>query len=104
MAKEKTRFECSSCGHSEPKWLGKCPGCGSWNSFIELKPAKGSSTRAAQGGRKDKAGNNSSKPQKLSGISTDEGTRYRPVNPKSTAFSAAVSCAGHRCSWGVNLG
>jgi DNA repair protein RadA/Sms len=28
-------FKCSSCGHEEPKWLGRCPECGEWNTFLE---------------------------------------------------------------------
>ena len=28
-------FKCSSCGHEEPKWLGRCPECGEWNTLIE---------------------------------------------------------------------
>lgn len=35
MAKAKTSFFCQSCGHNAPKWLGKCPSCGEWNTFIE---------------------------------------------------------------------
>ena len=35
MAKAKTSFFCQSCGHSAPKWLGKCPSCGEWNTFVE---------------------------------------------------------------------
>lgn len=37
MAKSKILFECQSCGNQQRKWLGKCPECGSWDSFIELK-------------------------------------------------------------------
>jgi len=37
MAKKKTLFECQSCGWTSPKWLGKCPNCNSWDSFVELK-------------------------------------------------------------------
>ena len=33
--KEKSTFYCSSCGHQSPKWLGKCPTCQTWNTFIE---------------------------------------------------------------------
>ncbi len=37
MAKKKTSlFECQHCGEQATKWLGKCPNCGSWDSFIEL--------------------------------------------------------------------
>lgn len=35
MAKAKTTFFCQQCGHESPKWLGKCPSCGTWNSFVE---------------------------------------------------------------------
>lgn len=35
MAKKKTKFCCQSCGYESPKWLGRCPGCGEWNSFVE---------------------------------------------------------------------
>jgi DNA repair protein RadA/Sms len=33
--KTKTVFSCQSCGYQSPKWLGRCPDCGSWNSFVE---------------------------------------------------------------------
>ncbi|MBL7860494.1 MAG: DNA repair protein RadA [Cyclobacteriaceae bacterium] len=35
MAKTKTLFFCQSCGYESPKWIGKCPSCESWNSFVE---------------------------------------------------------------------
>ncbi|HMK61685.1 MAG TPA: DNA repair protein RadA [Dissulfurispiraceae bacterium] len=35
MSKIKTNFQCQTCGYSSPKWMGKCPDCGSWNSFSE---------------------------------------------------------------------
>jgi DNA repair protein RadA/Sms len=35
MAKDKTTFTCTECGGSSPKWLGKCPSCGAWNTLIE---------------------------------------------------------------------
>lgn len=37
MAKAKTKFVCQECGCEAPKWLGKCPGCGQWNTFVEEK-------------------------------------------------------------------
>ena len=37
MNKLKTSFFCQSCGHMSPKWLGKCPNCNSWNTFVEEK-------------------------------------------------------------------
>lgn len=46
MAKSETAFVCKNCGYESPKWLGKCPACGEWNSFKEITtvlkgPAKG---------------------------------------------------------------
>ena len=35
MAKIKSVFVCSQCGNDSPKWLGKCPVCGEWNSYVE---------------------------------------------------------------------
>jgi DNA repair protein RadA/Sms len=35
MPKTKTHFVCQSCGYLAPKWLGRCPGCQGWNTFIE---------------------------------------------------------------------
>lgn len=35
MGKSKTFFSCQECGYESPKWLGKCPGCGTWNSMVE---------------------------------------------------------------------
>jgi DNA repair protein RadA/Sms len=35
LAKSKTSFFCQSCGYESAKWLGKCPSCGSWNTFVE---------------------------------------------------------------------
>jgi DNA repair protein RadA/Sms len=37
MSKMKTIFQCQACGYTSPKWLGKCPDCGAWNSFAEEK-------------------------------------------------------------------
>ena len=35
MAKEKSIYSCTECGGTSPKWLGKCPGCGAWNTLVE---------------------------------------------------------------------
>lgn len=77
MAKEKTFFECTSCGHTEPKWMGKCPGCGTWNSFIETKPAKGS-IKSSSGSRKSAGAKETRRgPEKLNSIVTTEGIRFK---------------------------
>ncbi len=36
MSRTQSVFECQSCGYSSAKWLGRCPDCGSWNSFTEM--------------------------------------------------------------------
>ena len=43
MAKTKTAYFCKSCGAESPKWLGKCPSCGEWNTFVEEPVAPKSS-------------------------------------------------------------
>ena len=35
MAKVKSIYTCQQCGYESPRWLGKCPSCGEWNSFVE---------------------------------------------------------------------
>src|SRR5215213_4051319 len=37
MAKARTQFLCNSCGSVHPKWMGKCPDCGTWDSLQEYK-------------------------------------------------------------------
>ena len=37
MSKDDVKYVCSECGYSSSKWMGKCPSCGSWNSFTEKK-------------------------------------------------------------------
>jgi DNA repair protein RadA/Sms len=49
MARSATVFACSSCGHETPKWHGRCPGCGEWNTIAE-------EARAAPSGPSRKAG------------------------------------------------
>lgn len=34
-SKDKTVYVCSKCGNDSPKWVGKCPACGAWNSYVE---------------------------------------------------------------------
>lgn len=48
MKATKTVFVCTECEYKSPKWLGKCPSCGSWNSFEELEEAAEEKTAAAK--------------------------------------------------------
>lgn len=38
MAKAKSLYVCNECGYESPKWFGKCPGCGEWNTMVEEAP------------------------------------------------------------------
>ena len=38
MAKEKTLFACTACGYETSRWVGRCPGCGAWNTMVESAP------------------------------------------------------------------
>jgi DNA repair protein RadA/Sms len=54
MKPPKTVFACQSCGAQSQKWLGRCPDCGEWNSFVEERPAaavEGRGPTPALGGR-----------------------------------------------------
>lgn len=42
MAKLKTAYFCTNCGNESPKWMGKCPACGEWGTFVEELVRKGS--------------------------------------------------------------
>lgn len=41
MKKQTTAYRCSNCGHTEPKWLGRCPECGQWNTLKEQGVSSG---------------------------------------------------------------
>ncbi|MGB9770728.1 MAG: DNA repair protein RadA [Candidatus Kapaibacteriota bacterium] len=43
--KEKTIFECSNCGATFPRWVGRCPSCGEWNTLVEVTVQKSSKNR-----------------------------------------------------------
>ena len=71
MAKAKTVFYCTACGNETPKWQGKCPACGAWNTLeehIEKPTAVGRAKSAPVG--------ISRKPQKLSQLSGGDEVRF----------------------------
>ncbi|MDW7656546.1 MAG: DNA repair protein RadA, partial [Bacillota bacterium] len=35
MGKGKSKYTCSECGHESHGWMGRCPGCGAWNTLVE---------------------------------------------------------------------
>jgi DNA repair protein RadA/Sms len=66
VAKSKTLFFCQSCGYESPKWIGKCPSCGSWNSFVEEVVSKNETDR--NDWRQDSTKSRVSKPKTLNEI------------------------------------
>ena len=71
MAKSKTVFFCTACGNETPKWVGRCPGCGAWNTLEEHieKPTAVGRAKASPVGM-------SRKPQRLSQVDTDTEIRF----------------------------
>ena len=47
--KARTIFSCQTCGYQAPKWMGKCPDCGTWDSFVEERMAAGARSGKAGG-------------------------------------------------------
>ena len=48
MAKDKIAYVCSNCGQESPKWIGKCPACGQWNTYKEIRVAGDTGSQAAR--------------------------------------------------------
>lgn len=67
MAKDKKVFLCNECGYDSPKWSGKCPSCGAWNSFVEKSISKNSPTHLNALGE-----GTLSHPMLIDEVSTDE--------------------------------
>ena len=64
QAKSKTVYFCSNCGHESAKWMGRCPSCGEWNTFVEERV----STSKSRGSSSRRGLVNSARPQRLSEI------------------------------------
>ena len=73
-SKVKTVFVCTQCGSESPKWLGKCPDCGSWNSFVEESRITGG---GAGKGASPEVRAAPSPVKALPEVSADESVRYR---------------------------
>ncbi|GAB3662300.1 DNA repair protein RadA [Echinicola sediminis] len=74
MPKIKTAFFCQNCGAQSPKWVGKCPGCGEWNTYVEEVIHKEENGRGSwkQGSEKSKRTNS---PRRLHEINYEEHPR-----------------------------
>ena len=71
MAKDKIAYVCSSCGYDSPKWIGKCPACGEWNTFQEYRVGKKTPSTATSEFRLDVK----SSPISMSKIETEDEPR-----------------------------
>jgi DNA repair protein RadA/Sms len=72
MAKSKVQFECTNCGHVSPKWLGSCPSCSEWNTFVERIS---SGKKEVEHKAKVAGLESNEKPQKLNEVETSEKSR-----------------------------
>ena len=72
----KTVYICTECEYESPKWLGKCPKCGSWNSFVEdvVERSAGSASDAPR--RTSVVGSGNNKASRFSELSAPEYIRY----------------------------
>lgn len=71
MAKTKSVYICQNCGVDSPKWIGKCPSCGEWNSYVEEIVSKDNSPKISLGGLEI----TKQKPVKLDEVETSEESR-----------------------------
>ncbi|MGO4890089.1 DNA repair protein RadA [Anaerobacillus sp. MEB173] len=69
MAKRKTKFVCQECGYESMKWMGKCPGCQSWNSMVEEFVEAAASKRSR--GYVTSSSPQSAKPQAITEVVSD---------------------------------
>ena len=71
--KLKTIYVCTQCGETSPRWLGRCPSCGAWNTMTEDVVAEPTKTTGGKAGAVQRVtGQTSLVPQKLKAISTTE--------------------------------
>jgi len=73
VAKKRSIFFCKDCGHESPKWFGRCPGCGEWNTLVEQEVSRAPAGRA-RGSRSAVA---RQEPIALTEIGTDETERLK---------------------------
>lgn len=79
MAKDKIAYVCSNCGQESSKWIGKCPSCGEWNTFKEIRIASDTGQQAARqtamSVRKGSGQSHKNKPMLLRDISAQDEPR-----------------------------
>jgi DNA repair protein RadA/Sms len=76
MAKSKPQFVCQECGHNAHKWMGKCSGCGAWNTLVEESAASDVKARVPDMVANGTPGaKRASKPERLSEVELTEESR-----------------------------
>jgi DNA repair protein RadA/Sms len=77
MAKARSVYRCTECGHDHPKWVGRCEACGEWNAVAE-EPVTAARPAAGQGGgRGGKSGGSEAAPARLRDVATRPLERWR---------------------------
>ena len=77
MAKIKSAFFCQQCGYETPKWTGKCPSCGAWNSFVEEVVQRDDKSKPAEVSWDDDNGKEKRKAHKLDEVVQSEQPRMQ---------------------------
>lgn len=70
MTKKKTVYVCQDCGYDVPKWMGKCPGCGEWNTMVEETITPGVKAGLSLGL------STSAKPEQISAVKIEDMPRF----------------------------
>ena len=98
--KLKTVYVCSNCGETSPRWMGRCPSCGSWNTMNEdvvAEAPKAGTAAARQAAAARPEGVTSLTARRLSEISTTE--EKKPHSDRH--FSSWTVCWAAASCWAV---
>lgn len=99
MKDKSLQFVCTQCGRAENKWLGRCPDCGSWNSFEEelILPQQSKPGKTAQISLE-------TKPVSLEDIQVEPGFRYESGISELDRVLGGGVMRGSSILWEVSLG
>ncbi|MCL0319095.1 DNA repair protein RadA [Apilactobacillus xinyiensis] len=86
MAKLKTQFVCQDCGYISPKYLGRCPNCSKWNTFVEEK-VQSTSSKTRVGSFNSASNSNHTKPELIGEIKAQDEPR---IETESEEFNRVL--------------
>ena len=99
MKAAKTVFLCSNCGNETPRWQGRCPSCGQWNTLEEYTPPQAAApSRSSLSNRTSAARGVGVQPKRLNEVTSGRSCASGPACPSWTGCWAAAQCAGRSCS------